>query len=167
MCHFSEPSNSQNGHEPLGSLLSWFQDEAEAQHCSEPRTCKGGEGGHVWAGQFRRPTWPETPPGTNHEPNGTKELLIIYQTFLKDNMVQRAAHMGWVWFLLESWLHTAPVSHSILGHNQLGLELSPFSLLDRANAFSTSNSAKPEQIPCSTPLTTVCPPLSVHLQLDA
>lgn len=63
MCHFSEPSNSQNGHEPLGSLLSWFQDEAEAQHCSEPRTWKGGEGGHVWAGQFGRPTWPETPQG--------------------------------------------------------------------------------------------------------
>lgn len=32
-------------HEPLRSLLSWFQEEAEAQHGSEHRACKVGEGG--------------------------------------------------------------------------------------------------------------------------
>lgn len=85
------------------------------------------------------------PTGRNHQPNGTTELLIIYQTFLKDNMVQRAAHMGWVWFLLDFLASHCP-----------SLTLHPwpqstwpgtFSLLpslDWANASSTSNSAKLE-----------------------
>lgn len=106
------------------------------------------------------------PPGRNHEPNGTTELLIIYQTFLKENMVQRAANMGRVWFLLDFLASHCP-----------SLTLHPwpqstwpgtFSLLpslDRANASSTSNSAKLEQIPCYTPLTAACPPPLVHLQL--
>lgn len=76
--------------------------------------------------------------------------------------------MGWGWFLLDFLASHCP-----------SLTLHPwpqstwpgtFSLLpslDRANASSPSNSAKPEQIPCSTPLTTVCLPLLVHLQLDA